>query len=144
MHVTISAAHAAYSQAASSWNRKTFCQSSHYPAAADAQRDPEAVLRLIVTHQGPDEIHARFREQVQAIEQFDRQDIAWLLAASELGPVQVFLVGKLGRRQLAAGDVDFVLCGSGFGERRADLVTSAVDRAESLGDRLADLGAAVP
>ena len=40
------------------------------------QRDPEPILRLVVTHQGPNEIDAGVGEQVEAIEQFDRQDVA--------------------------------------------------------------------
>ena len=48
-------------------------------------------------------------------------------------------MGQLGRCQLAPGDLDFVLRGPGFGEGRADLVTSAVDRSRALGDRLPDL-----
>ena len=65
-------------------------------AAAESPARPRAELRLVVADQGADEIHAGTGEQVQAVEEFDRQDVARLLAASEHGSIQVFLVGQLG------------------------------------------------
>ena len=65
---------------------------------------------------GANEIHPCAGEQIQAVEDFDRQDISWLIGSPEPGSFQIFLVGQLGRCQLAPGDLDLILRGPGFGE----------------------------
>ncbi len=62
-----------------------------------AERDPQAILRLIVADEGTHQVDSRAREQVEAVEKLDGQDVAWLVAPSESRSVEILLESVLGR-----------------------------------------------